>query len=500
MVVAILLLLIFSAVLLCVNYKSRYTWLFMLIALSLDCLLIAMILFHGKLLSYRGIWHIDQKVYTWLNSCKVGFYEIVNLVNVGVFLYMVSMCGFINYLRPKTGKFRRGAAAAASLLPAVGFLILNSSQVCRKMHTWLYIIKPFQWSGIAFGLWEVMRWINYIVIIAYVIYPILCAFAEYRNTGILYNKRKMLVMTVILSFMDIFYVYMLYHATFGFALLDLKNLLKFQSVYQSYATILYTVIPFTVLVLFQGSIFLFVRFRVLERVDFFRRITISKKNKLLFEDIRPILHSYKNVLISLNFLGKSIVENYGSKEALEDAKEIIGMTDESCDAMSNLLNVFNDSHINVDEVELYSCIKEALRIAVVDTNIDVNIDYTGNSVVVLGDRNHLTRMFENMFFNSVEAMEDTENPRIDISITCEYDWNCISIRDNGCGITKKDLKKIFRPLYSTKRTSKSWGIGLSYVYKVLQAHNGLIFVSSTPGKFTEFQVLLPTMKEISIDE
>ena len=382
MVIAILLLLIFAVVLLCVNYKSRYTWLFMLIALSLDCLILAMILVKGKLLHYRGIWSVDQKVYKWIKSHNIGFYEIVNLVNVGVFLYMVSMCGFINYLRPKTKKYHNRAAVAASLLPAVGFVILNSSQVCRKLHAWFYIIKDSQWSEIAFGLWEVMRWLNYVVLIAYILYPILCAFIEYRSTGILYNKRKMLVMTVILSFMDVFFIYMLYHATFGLSLLDLKNLLKFRNVYHSYSTMLYAVIPFIVLVLFQGSILLFVRFRVLERIDFLRKLTISKKTKLLFEDIRPVLHSYKNILISLNFLGKSVVENYGSTEAFEEAKEIISMTEKAGDAMTNLLNVFNDSYINVDEVELYSCIKEAIRLAVVDSDISFNIDYTGNSVVV----------------------------------------------------------------------------------------------------------------------
>lgn len=500
MVIAIFFLIAFSVMLLCVNCKSWYAWLFSLVAISLDCLMIAMIFFQGKVLNFVGFFKIDYRIYAYMNGYKIGFYEIVNLVNFGIFLYMVSMWGFIYYIHARKARYSSVAATALSLLPAVGFLIINSSQVCRMAHAWIYGVHAPQSMRIILAVWEFARWLNYAVIIAYVVAPVVCAFWEYKKTKILYNKRRMLVIMTVLCFMDIVYIYIAYQATFELALLNLKNLLKFQDVYADYSMLMYTIVPLVVLLVFQGSIYLFIRFRVFERVDFLRRYTISKKNKLLFEDIRPMLHSYKNVLVSLNFLGRSVVENYGTDEGMEDAREIIAMTNEYCNAMTDLFNLFNTTQINVTEVELCECIKDALRIAVVDKAIEVNVEDAGNGIIVLGDKNHLTKMFENMFQNSVDSMEDVKAPRINVSFICEKDWNCISIRDNGCGIAKKDIKKIFRPLYSTKRASKSWGIGLSYVHKVLQAHNGLIFVASVPDKYTDFQILLPTMKEISIYE
>ena len=65
------------------------------------------------------------------------------------------------------------------------------------------------------------------------------------------------------------------------------------------------------------------------------------------------------------------------------------------------------------------------------------------------------------------------------------------MRDNGCGIDKKMMKRLFKPFASTKKTFNNWGIGLSHVKDVVDAHFGFINVKSKPNEFTEFQIILP---------
>jgi len=68
----------------------------------------------------------------------------------------------------------------------------------------------------------------------------------------------------------------------------------------------------------------------------------------------------------------------------------------------------------------------------------------------------------------------------------------INISDNGNGISKKILDKIFQPFFTTKPTGQGTGLGLSMSYDIIKAHGGEIRVQSKEGEGTEFIVQLPT--------
>ena len=67
----------------------------------------------------------------------------------------------------------------------------------------------------------------------------------------------------------------------------------------------------------------------------------------------------------------------------------------------------------------------------------------------------------------------------------------IRVRDNGNGIPRSFLDKIFQPFFTTKPTGQGTGLGLSMSYDIVKAHGGEIKVSSKEGEFTEFMILLP---------
>lgn len=68
----------------------------------------------------------------------------------------------------------------------------------------------------------------------------------------------------------------------------------------------------------------------------------------------------------------------------------------------------------------------------------------------------------------------------------------ISVRDNGNGIPKEILDKIFQPFFTTKPTGEGTGLGLSMSYDIItKVHNGLLKVDTRAGEYTEFQIILP---------
>ena len=67
----------------------------------------------------------------------------------------------------------------------------------------------------------------------------------------------------------------------------------------------------------------------------------------------------------------------------------------------------------------------------------------------------------------------------------------ISVKDNGNGIPKKVLDKIFQPFFTTKPTGQGTGLGLSLSYDIIKAHGGELKVETNEGEFAEFVIILP---------
>ena len=97
-------------------------------------------------------------------------------------------------------------------------------------------------------------------------------------------------------------------------------------------------------------------------------------------------------------------------------------------------------------------------------------------------------VIENLCKNAVDAMEGSG--KIDLTLTDEDDRVVIEVRDNGKGIRKKDIKKVFTPGFTTKK--RGWGLGLSLAKRIVEEyHRGRIFVKdSEVGVGTTFRIEL----------
>jgi CheY-like chemotaxis protein len=74
-------------------------------------------------------------------------------------------------------------------------------------------------------------------------------------------------------------------------------------------------------------------------------------------------------------------------------------------------------------------------------------------------------------------------------------YACLEIKDNGVGIKKEILEKIFEPFYTTKSKGEGTGMGLSVVHGIINSMNGFIEVKSTPGKGTVISAYFPVAQK-----
>ena len=99
---------------------------------------------------------------------------------------------------------------------------------------------------------------------------------------------------------------------------------------------------------------------------------------------------------------------------------------------------------------------------------------TNNNIFFQFDKFQLTQCFNNLIKNAVEAVEKIPNPSISINLKTINENILIEIIDNGVGINKEKITKIFEPYFTTK--NKGTGLGLSIVKKIVEDHSGKITI------------------------
>lgn len=118
---------------------------------------------------------------------------------------------------------------------------------------------------------------------------------------------------------------------------------------------------------------------------------------------------------------------------------------------------------------------------------------------VLADRLHLTNVLYNLIDNAIKYSLD--QPRIMIQTQTDDDGLTIAVRDKGVGIPAKAITQIFQPFFRVddhdQLSIKGYGLGLSYVQRIIQSHEWRIWVRSEPRKGSEFIIQIPSRSILS---
>lgn len=112
---------------------------------------------------------------------------------------------------------------------------------------------------------------------------------------------------------------------------------------------------------------------------------------------------------------------------------------------------------------------------------------------VRGDRYLLERAALNLVSNAVEASPRDSEIRVEVGREAGRDgeWATLSISDRGHGIEPERLARLFDAFVSTKRTGAHLGMGLANVKRIVDAHGGIVTVTSTMGEGSTFRIALP---------
>lgn len=221
--------------------------------------------------------------------------------------------------------------------------------------------------------------------------------------------------------------------------------------------------------------------------DFFSEVSHEFKRPLAV--LRQAINSLENE--------KILVDVAKRKRLLHIADfEITKMTGKTEMLLSLAMDdegIFELNKTDFDLVKLvYDLADEALDSS--SKSIDIDVDNQLTYKNICADESHMEQVISNIIGNAIKYSKAV----VDIQIAMYEDrgYTCISIKDNGIGISEKDLNVIFKKYARAENSTnaKGHGIGLNYVKRIVDKHDGLLEVTSSLNEGSEFIVKLPNTK------
>lgn len=203
----------------------------------------------------------------------------------------------------------------------------------------------------------------------------------------------------------------------------------------------------------------------------------------------------RTIVSFAQLLKRSVKDKLNSNEL-----EYLNFIEQGGTEMSHLVNdIFDYSVIEKSEIR-----KEPINLEHLLDNVIMSMDatiqkhkaciqYNLSDSTTIGDRIKLQQLFQNLLVNAVKFHKPGENPEIRIRSKTVENETLFEVQDNGIGIDKKFYDTIFVVLkrLNNKKDYEGTGIGLSICKKIVEQHNGKIWVDSTVGEGSSFYFTLP---------
>ncbi len=189
------------------------------------------------------------------------------------------------------------------------------------------------------------------------------------------------------------------------------------------------------------------------------------------------ISAYKSLILhkDAKFIIDTLFEEYLTISNIHNIKRSVNRASKTIYALKKFAHFDHDREGSVDKIE--DSINDILILF--SHNLKQGIEVVKNYTYlepIFCYADELSQVWMNLISNAIHAMDNSG--RLEISIFEKDDYQVVSIKDDGCGITKEIQEKIFDPFFTTKKSGEGSGLGLDIVKKIVKAHNGKIELQS----------------------
>ena len=204
-----------------------------------------------------------------------------------------------------------------------------------------------------------------------------------------------------------------------------------------------------------------------------------------------IVHDFKNALFVVAGHTQMIGAQAADPKVQHHVTQILGAVDRLSQLSTDVLDYAKIREPKREEVELgayLGALVEPLKHRAQELGAEIRCE--GPSCSASLDRHRFARVIENLLANSLDAMGHDSAGRISLTWEREHGGIRFRLEDNGKGIPRKVIKRIFEPFFSHGKT-KGTGLGMATVKKIVEEHGGTILVTSEEGAGTQATFTLP---------
>ena len=225
-------------------------------------------------------------------------------------------------------------------------------------------------------------------------------------------------------------------------------------------------------------------------------------NEIQKDFVQNFTHEFKTPVATLSLAAETL-ENKNIIEKPEKLATYAGIVKYQADYMHKQIEKLlrfahietTRLHLEKKSVDIHGAIQEAimnLAPLIQQKNASLKLNLNAGNAVLLADKDYVIIMITNLIENAIKY---SRQPIITITTANGDNRFVLSVKDNGIGIGKKQMKKLFTKFYRIRNdeeyAAKGFGIGLTFVKKIITAHHGKISVDSVPGEGSTFTVELP---------
>lgn len=233
----------------------------------------------------------------------------------------------------------------------------------------------------------------------------------------------------------------------------------------------------------------------------------SQKMQAIGQLAGGVAHDFNNLLTAISgHCDLLLLRHDESDPDFSDLMQINQNANRAASLVGQLLAFSRKQTLKLEPVDLHDTLTDLTHLLnrLVGERVRLSVSHDPNLAQIRADKRQLEQVIMNLVVNARDAMPNggeirietsplnlTEELRRDRAVVAPGDYVLVRVSDQGIGIPKDKLTKIFEPFYTTKGVGEGTGLGLSTAYGIVKQSGGYIFVDSTSGVGTSFTLYFP---------
>ncbi|PAW75550.1 MAG: hypothetical protein B9S32_17625 [Verrucomicrobia bacterium Tous-C9LFEB] len=216
-----------------------------------------------------------------------------------------------------------------------------------------------------------------------------------------------------------------------------------------------------------------------------------------------IAHDLNNIMMCIS-LNLELIRLQSSRGAVDEERitDALRNVMRASDLSKRLLTFAKGGDPVLARLDLEEVVRSALALSLTGSNLKPTLNFSPNLPPVLGDQGQLTQVIDHLVINARDATPKGGALYVTLSsaqvlpgdgLLPPGSYLKLEVRDEGCGISRENMGRIFDPYFTTKPSGS--GIGLATCFSTVRRHGGSITVASEPSKGATFTILLPAAAE-----